>query len=707
MAAAAAAPGGASPGLAAGERLVCVDKNVASPKLYVLEPWIADLLVNYEQQEERENFLAGQVVQVLSDSTAAGQPEVHQDAVVQVSDGSCYIRVVITAEALQAEENAHLQLRLSSLNCRIIVLQKYTVCFQDEARLVSALRSGSSLFLYLAVLPALLPASSCSQELKAGGGLRVLPHSPAVHRAAHAEAEDGIIRRESRPLCGEEDKGALAEETPVGSLFLPVVGSTAAWVSPAQLILQPWRSNTGDPQGLQSVLLQGRNLAVRNAASSEPSVSQLIDAIGQNQLEILKENAEECLDLWKSKEKPVTVEDEVPITQWEAERKKEQGEDVFMVPVSALVIPPEQEAVVCDSSEAASAGYTETSQAAPGKSSDDKTVPGDQSVVSQISCAASPTLSDSLEGSLDNPWNRLPSLSLTPSSSDEKTFQADPPLKTQKDVAADSNTTDLLEVCSQSSPESLPQGEPAQISSPSLLRCYSNPSPAESSTSEAASAAGAARGALCADQGPQGSRGTQATLPTLSPVFPVLPSSSLQLPPGRIPHREQACSSGTASSTDVLKPGLAHTRTKGGETVGAKRKLVEEDEQAPSGQQHLPGTSKGRGRGRSKRLVLTSSGGAKKSRKETRLQRRKELEEKEEEEMEKEEEEEEQASPARAGPSSRLEQCTAPEPFVERPPQYQYEAPSPELCQQVQSIRISKAMLKWACWILTEEDEDS
>lgn len=55
----------------------------------------------------------------------------------------------------------------------------------------------------------------------------------------------------------------------------------------------------------------------------EPSVSQLIDAIGQNQLEILKENAEECLDLWKSKEKPVTVEDEVPITQWEAERKKE------------------------------------------------------------------------------------------------------------------------------------------------------------------------------------------------------------------------------------------------------------------------------------------------------------------------------------------------------------------------------------------------
>ncbi|XP_064242439.1 uncharacterized protein LOC135279208 isoform X2 [Passer domesticus] len=713
MAAAAAAPGGASPGLAAGERrpgtrqsyplleqdaagpvcpqqcgflstkplgwvlaenLVCVDKNVASPKLYVLEPWIADLLVNYEQVDERENYLAGQVVRVLSDSGAAGQPGLLQDAVVQVSDGSCYIRVVITAEALQAEENAHLQLRLSSLNCRIIVLQKYTVCFQDETRL-----------------------EDCEFYLTAQQFI-VLP----------------MQRQRMESSDGNQDPSVVKK---IKELWL-------------------------------------KNLAVRNAPSSDPSVSQLIDAIGQNQLEILKENAEECLDLRKSKEKPGSVEDEVPITQWEAERKKE-GEDVFMVPVSALVIPPEEDEVVCDSSEAVSAGYTDTSQAAPGKSSDDRTVPGEPSVVSQISSclhsssapalgssswppmnapdpiqplvsstvgsahlpglsgggAASPTLSDSLEGSLDNPWNGMPSLSLTPSSSDEKTFQPDPPLKTQKDVAADSNTTDLLEVCSQSSPEGSPQGGPAQTSSPSLLRCYGNPSPAEISTSEAASAAEAAWGALCADQSLQRPRGSQATLPTLSPVFPVLPSSSLQLPPGRIPHREQACSSGTASSTEALKPGLAHTRTKGGETVGAKRKVVEEEEQASSGQQHLPGTSKRRGRDRGKRLVLMSSQGAKKSRKETGLRRRKELEEEEEEEekekeeMEKDEEEEEQASPARAGPSSRPEESRAPEPLVERPPQYQYEAPSPELCQQVQSIRISKAMLKWACWILAEEED--
>ncbi|NXY65137.1 ACD protein, partial [Callaeas wilsoni] len=343
-----------------------------------------------------------------------------------------------------------LQLRLSSLNCRIIVLQKYTVCFQDEARL-----------------------EDCEFYLTAQQFI-VLP----------------MQRQRMESSDGNQDPSVVKK---IKELWL-------------------------------------RNLAVRNAPSSEPSVSQLIDAIGQNQLEILKENAEECLDLWKSKEKAVTVEDEVPVTQWEAERKKEQGEDVFMVPVSALVIPPEEEAVVCDSSEAASAG-----QAAPGKSGDDRTAPGDPSVASQTSCAASPTLSDSLEGSLDNPWNRMPSLSLTPSSSDEKTFQPDPPLKTQKDVAADSNTTDLLEVCSQGSPEGLPQGEPVQTSSPSLLRSYSNPSPVEISTSEVASAAEAAWDTLCADQGPQGSRGSQATLPTLSPVFPVLPSSSLQSPPNRMP----------------------------------------------------------------------------------------------------------------------------------------------------------------------------
>lgn len=245
----------------------------------------------------------------------------------------------------------------------------------------------------------------------------------------------------------------------------------------------------------------------------------------------------------------------------------------------------------------------------------------------------------------------------------DKTFQSDPSIKSQKDVAADSNTTDLLEVCNQGSPEGLLQEDPVQTSSPSLLCSYNNPSLVDISTSEAASAVEAACDAPCTDQGPQGSRGSQAPLPTLSPV---LPSSSLQSSPGRVPHREQACSSATASSPDALKPGLAHARTKEGKALGSKRKVMEEDEQDSSGQQHLPSTSKGRGRGTGKRVQHVSPRGAK-SRRKTRLQCRKELEEEESEEEEEkvEEEEEEQASPARAGPSSRPEQpeqCRAPEP---------------------------------------------
>ncbi|NXK40269.1 ACD protein, partial [Piprites chloris] len=342
-----------------------------------------------------------------------------------------------------------MQLKLGGLTCRIIVLQKYTVCFQEEARL-----------------------EDCEFYLMAEQFI-VLPIQRQRIESSDGNQEPSVVKK-------------------IKELWL-------------------------------------RNSAVRNAPSSDPSISQLIDAIGQNQLEILKENAEECLDLRMPQEKAVTVTDEVPVTKWEAERKKEQGEDVFMVPVNTLMIPPEEEEVACDSSKA------DTNKTTPGKSSDDRTVPGDPSVISQATHAESLALSDSLEGSLDNPWNRIPPLSLTPSSSDEKNFQPDTSLKTQKDVAADSNTSDLLELCNQDSPKGLQRGEPEQTSSPSLLCSYSSPSPVKNSTTQAASALGADCGAPCTAQGPQGSRGSQAPLPTLSPDFPVLPSSRLQSMPDRMP----------------------------------------------------------------------------------------------------------------------------------------------------------------------------
>ncbi|NWI71843.1 ACD protein, partial [Todus mexicanus] len=226
-----------------------------------------------------------------------------------------------------------MEVRLSSLICRIIVLQKYTVCFQEEARL-----------------------EDCEFYLTAHQFI-VLPMEQQRLESSDGNQEPSVQQK-------------------IKELWLCLLH--CCWC-----VLAP-----------------------------EPSISQLIDVIGQNQLEVLKENAEECLDLQLSKETAATVEDEVPVTQWEAERKKEQGEDIFMVPAYTLVIPPEEEVVACDTSKA------DTSEAIPGKSNDGETVPDEPSVASQSSPTYSTALSESVEGSLDNPWNQLPAMSLTLNSSD-------------------------------------------------------------------------------------------------------------------------------------------------------------------------------------------------------------------------------------------------------------------------------------------------
>ncbi|XP_030366874.1 adrenocortical dysplasia protein homolog [Strigops habroptila] len=504
-------------------QFVFKNKNMASPKVYVLQPWITNLLLNYDQLDASKNLLAGQVLQVLSDSTVPGQPEVLQDAVLQFSDGSYYIHVVITSKALWSEENTHMQLRLSSLICRIIVLQKYTVCFQEEARL-----------------------EDCEFYLRAQQFI-VLPTERQRLESSDGNKEPSVMQK----------------------------------------IKEVWL----------------RSLTLKNAPSSEPSISQLIDAIGQSQLEVLKENSEECLDLWMPKVMPVMVKDEVPVTQWEAERKEEQDEDTFMVLANILVVPPEEEAVACDASKA------ETSEATPGESSDGRTGPGNLSVISQPSSAKSTALSESSEGSMDNPWNRLPPISLTLSCSDEKILQQDPPSKTKQDVAADSNTQDSLELCSQDSSEGLPPGEPVQTSSPSLLCNYGNTNLVETSTMQAPSAMEAACGAPSTAQGLQVSGGSQATPTSLPLASPILPSSRLQALPEGMPHQEQADSSVAAFPPDTLGHGQAHARTPGGDAVGAKGKLLAGDGQAllaHHGQQHPQGALWGKGREMGWRLEPSS-----------------------------------------------------------------------------------------------------
>ncbi|NXI66325.1 ACD protein, partial [Anseranas semipalmata] len=336
-----------------------------------------------------------------------------------------------------------MQLRLSSLICRIIVLQKYTVCFREEARL-----------------------EDCEFYLTAQQFI-VLPMERQRLDSSNGNHEPSVLQK-------------------IKELWL-------------------------------------RSLSLKNAPSSEPSISQLIDVIGQNQLEVLKENAEECLDLRLPKETPATEKDKLPVTQWEAELKKEPSEDIFMVPANILVIPPEEGVVDCDASKEDACG------ASPEKSSYDRTVPGNPSVVSQPSSAESTALSESSEASLDNPWNELPPMSLTLTSSEEKSFQRTSPRtpEAQQDVAADSNTPDLLESCSHDSPQRLLQADPVQTSSPSLLSSYGNISPVRAGMTRATSAAEAAYNSPCAARGPRVAGGSQANLPSLSPAFPGLPSSHM------------------------------------------------------------------------------------------------------------------------------------------------------------------------------------
>ncbi|XP_040536860.2 uncharacterized protein ACD isoform X2 [Gallus gallus] len=658
--AAACSPGGAGAAERAAEGgLLYGGRNLSSPGVYVLQPWIVGLLVNHEQAEGKK-WLTGQVLRVLSGSSAPGQGEAQQDAVLQVSDGSHYIRVVITAEALQAEENAHMQLMLSSLICRLITLQKYTLCFREEAKL-----------------------EDCEFYLTAQRFV-VLPMERQRMDSSNVNQEPSVLQK----------------------------------------IKELWM----------------RNLSMGTTPSSEPSLSQLLEVIAQDQLEVLKENAEECLDLQVPKETPSKEADRLPVTRWEAELQKEPDEDIFIVPANILVIPAEDAVVDCNASQAVTCG------ASPEKTGYEMTVPGDQSVVPRARSAESTALSEDSEASLDNPWNRLPPMSLTLSSSEEKSHLCSSPRaqEAQQEVAADSNTPDLLEPCSHDSPQALLQDDSVQTSSPSLLASYCSISPVNADMTQATSTAEAACSAPCAARVPLGPEDSQANVSSVSPVFPVLPSSHLASHAERAPHQEQADSSGTAFPLYMHKHHLGDARDRGGESprktgraVGAKRKLVVGGGQAVphpcqshGGPQHRKPPqrpSKGKGREVGRNLKFMSPQRAKKSRREIGPQceeesveeeldeeeglepdeEEPELDEEEEKELDEEEKEEEEQASSLRSPSYRLERHRELQPYVnENPPRYKYEPPSPELCKQIQSIRLSKAMMMWASWIVTERDTE-
>ncbi|OXB74046.1 UNVERIFIED_CONTAM: hypothetical protein H355_003109, partial [Colinus virginianus] len=524
-------------------------RNVHSPGVYALQPWIVGLLLNREQPEGKK-WLTGQV-----------------------------LRMVL----LCSFSSADMQLMLSSLICRLIALQKYTLCFREEAKL-----------------------EDCEFYLTAQRFI-VLPMERQRMDSSNVNQEPAVLQK----------------------------------------IKELWM----------------RNLSMGTTPSSEPSLSQLLEVIAQDQLEVLKENAEECLDLQVPKETPSTEAGKLPVTRWEAELQKEPREDIFIVPANILVIPAEEAVVDCDASQAVTCG------ASPEKSSYETAVPGDDSVTPQAKSAESTALSEDSEASLDNPWNRLPPVSLTLSSSEEKSHLCSSPRaqEAQQEVAADSNTPDLLEPCSNDSPQGLLQDDSVQTSSPSMLASYCNISPVKADMAQATSTAEA----HCTAQAPLGLEDSHANVSPVTVVVPVLPSSHVASHAERARHQEQADSSGTAFPLYTQKHHVGVARNRREESlrktkraVGAKRKLLGGGGQA----------------------VPHEQGSAVRSVKNLEEELKEEEEELEEELDEEEEEEEEQASPG-SSPRYHLERHEALQPYVnENPPRFSYEPPSPELCKQVQSI---------------------
>ncbi|KAM3829115.1 adrenocortical dysplasia protein-like isoform 2-T2 [Vipera latastei] len=141
-----------------------------------------------------------------------------------------------------------------------------------------------------------------------------------------------------------------------------------------------------------------------NSEQESQSVSQVLKEVNQDQLSTLKQNAKDCLNLLG----PTKLLDSeqlavYPDTKWQLERKQNKmNQDIFTVPAKYLVISAENEAALSQSY------MSNAPQAVP--EGDEDIEEDDRSTVSFFSDSAS------LDGSLKNPWDAIPGITLSSSS---------------------------------------------------------------------------------------------------------------------------------------------------------------------------------------------------------------------------------------------------------------------------------------------------
>ncbi|XP_054856236.1 adrenocortical dysplasia protein homolog [Eublepharis macularius] len=354
-----------------------------------LEPWIVNLLLQYNESEARPEGQFGQVLKVLNEASTPDQNGQEPAAIVHIADGRHYIQAVVPARAIQTAKCFPPQSGFSSILGQFIVLQNFRVCVKEATKM-----EDSGFYLEL----------NC---------FRVTSMKRRAMRQQDCNREPSVLQK-------------------IKELWL-------------------------------------RGFALQPLPSSEPSsVSEVLREMKQDKLSTLKKNIEDCL----SSVDPRNLLDAeqlavYPDTKWQVERKQDkvQRQDIFTVPAKLLVIGAEDEAVLSSSYPPKPSHVASDSESSP----DD-----DHSTISFISAAEAETL----DGPMENPWDIFPGMTLM-SSKEMSDMQPSLPNTQQMFLAStaeeenaagsSSCTPDGLHSCDPAPHCSSTHNEPGDVTSPSLL----------------------------------------------------------------------------------------------------------------------------------------------------------------------------------------------------------------------------------------------
>ncbi|XP_026574775.1 adrenocortical dysplasia protein homolog [Pseudonaja textilis] len=201
-----------------------------------------------------------------------------------------------------------------------------------------------------------------------------------------------------------------------------------------------------------------------NSGQESQAVSQILKEVNQDPLNTLKQTAKDCLNLLGTSKLLESEQLAVyPETKWQLERKQNKmHEDTFTVPAEYLVISAENEAALSQS-------YISNTPQAPEEGEDGQE--DDRSTVSFFSAADSA----SLDGSLENPWDAVPGITLSTSSDASSTSHGLPQVQQMlfaspaEEARPESNTSTsrLPEPCDDTPHRSSEHAEPPKF--PSLF----------------------------------------------------------------------------------------------------------------------------------------------------------------------------------------------------------------------------------------------